>query len=81
MHVQQRFNVQTRGRGKQPMLFAHGYGCDQSMWRLVTPAFEAEYRVILFDLAGCGHAHPDAYDRTRHASLQGYAQDVLNQRA
>jgi len=60
------------------MLFAHGYGCDQSMWRWVAPAFERDYRVILFDLAGSGRAQPSAYDRVRHATLQGYAHDVLD---
>lgn len=47
------------------------------MWRFVAPAFEAEYRVVLLDLAGCGQADPSAYDRTRHSSLNGYARDVL----
>jgi sigma-B regulation protein RsbQ len=48
------------------------------MWRLVAPAFHADYRVILFDLAGSGRADPSAYDRTRHATIGGYAQDVVN---
>jgi len=78
VNVYERFHVQTCGRGSQAMLFAHGYGCDQSMWRLVAPAFEPHYRVTLFDLAGCGSADPCAYDRARHASLHGYAQDVLD---
>jgi sigma-B regulation protein RsbQ len=73
-----RFHIHTSGRGTQPMLFAHGYGCDQSMWRLVAPAFEQTHRVILFDLAGCGRADPAAYDRARHASLYGYALDVID---
>jgi sigma-B regulation protein RsbQ len=60
------------------MLFAHGYGCDQSMWRMVAPAFEADYRVILFDLAGSGQADPLAYDRGRHSSLLGYAEDIVS---
>lgn len=60
------------------MLFAHGFGCDQSMWRLVAPAFEQRYRVILFDLAGSGQADRSAYDRSRHSTLNGYAQDVLD---
>ena len=77
VNVRERFHIAVRGRGSQPLLFAHGYGCDQSMWRLVAPAFERDYRVILFDLAGCGQAHPAAYDRARHASLQGYADDVI----
>lgn len=70
--------MHVSGRGKQPMLFAHGYGCDQSMWRLVAPAFEADYRVILFDLAGSGQAEPLAYDRGRHSSLLGYAEDIIS---
>jgi sigma-B regulation protein RsbQ len=77
MNVSEKFRVQVRGSGAQPMMFAHGFGCDQSMWRLVSPAFETGHRVILFDLAGSGRAHPSAYDRVRHATLNGYAQDVL----
>lgn len=77
MDIQRRFNIQIRGHGREPMLFAHGYGCDQSMWRMVASAFERDYRVILFDLAGSGRADPSTYDRTRHASLLGYAKDVL----
>lgn len=78
MSVYERFHIHVSGRGKQPMLFAHGYGCDQSMWRLVAPAFEADYRVILFDLAGSGQSDPNAYDRSRHSSLLGYAEDVIS---
>jgi sigma-B regulation protein RsbQ len=78
VNITQQFHIHIRGRGSQPLLFAHGFGCDQSMWRLVAPAFEADYRVILFDLAGSGRADPAAYDRARHASLAGYAQDVLD---
>ena len=77
MDVKQRFNVNLSGQGTQPMVFAHGYGCDQSMWRWVAPAFERDYRVVLFDLAGSGQADPSAYDRMRHATLRGYARDVL----
>jgi sigma-B regulation protein RsbQ len=61
----------------QPMLFAHGFGCDQNMWRLVAPAFEASHRVILFDHVGAGKADLAAYDRDRYGSLDGYAEDVL----
>lgn len=78
MNVIERFNVRVCGRGAQPMLFVHGFGCDQSMWRFVAPAFESQYRVVLSDLAGCGQAAPAAYDRARHASLVGYAHDVLD---
>ncbi len=59
------------------MLFAHGFGCDQHMWRSVAPRFEASHRCVVFDHAGAGNAHPDAYDVDRHSSLDGYATDVI----
>jgi len=59
------------------MMFAHGYGCDQNMWRFVTPAFEADHRVILFDHVGAGASDLSAYDPERYGSLDGYADDVL----
>lgn len=77
MDIHERFRIRVSGRGKQPLMFAHGYGCDQSMWRLVAPAFEADYRVILLDLAGSGRSDPAVYDRHRHGSLLGYAEDML----
>ncbi len=73
-----RYNVQVSGRADgQPMLFAHGFGCDQNMWRFVVPAFVDEYRVVLFDHLGAGRSDLSAYDAESHASLEGYAQDVL----
>jgi sigma-B regulation protein RsbQ len=60
------------------MVFAHGFGCDQSMWRLVAPRFEADHQVVLFDHAGAGGADPAAYDPERHATLDGYASDVVD---
>ena len=76
--VRKRNNVQIRGTGRQPMLFAHGFGCDQTMWRYVVPAFEEEYQVVLFDYVGCGKSDWSAYDARRYGTLQGYAQDVLD---
>ena len=73
-----RNNVKDFGSGTQPMLFAHGFGCDQNMWRFVTPAFEKDYRIILFDYVGSGKSDLSAYDPTRYAKLDGYAQDVLD---
>ena len=60
-----------------PMLFSHGFGCDQNMWRLVAPAFEEDHRVVLFDHVGAGSSDLTAYDRRRYDSLEGYADDVL----
>jgi sigma-B regulation protein RsbQ len=73
-----RNNVRVFGRGTQPMLFAHGFGCDQNMWRLVTPAFEDDYRIVLFDYVGSGHSDLRAYDPGRYGTLDGYARDVLD---
>jgi sigma-B regulation protein RsbQ len=72
-----RNNVKVGGSGTQAMLFAHGFGCDQNMWRFVTPAFEDDYRIILFDYVGSGKSDLAAYDAGRYATLDGYARDVL----
>ncbi|HEX2120073.1 MAG TPA: alpha/beta hydrolase [Thermoanaerobaculia bacterium] len=60
------------------MLFAHGFGCDQNMWRFITPAFEQDYRIVLFDYVGSGKSDIAAFDFERYSSLEGYAQDVLD---
>jgi sigma-B regulation protein RsbQ len=72
-----RNNVRVSGHGHPPMLFAHGFGCDQNMWRFVAPAFEDTHRVVLFDHVGAGQSDLSAYDRTKYATLDGYATDVL----
>lgn len=53
------------------MVFAHGFGCDQNMWRLVAPAFEESHRVVLFDQVGCGGSELLAYASEKYASLEG----------
>lgn len=73
-----RNNVKLLGKGTRPMLFAHGFGCDQNLWRYVTPAFEDDYRIVLFDYVGSGRSDLSAYDPHRYATLEGYAQDVLD---
>jgi sigma-B regulation protein RsbQ len=73
-----RNNVKVSGRGTRPMLFAHGFGCDQNMWRFIAPAFEDDYRIVLFDYVGSGHSDLAAYDAERYSSLEGYAEDVLD---
>jgi sigma-B regulation protein RsbQ len=75
--VLKRNNVTVSGRGTRAMVLAHGYGCDQHMWRLITPAFADEYRIVLFDHVGSGKSDLSAYDRTKYSSLRGYADDVL----
>jgi sigma-B regulation protein RsbQ len=73
-----RNNVKVGGRGTRTMLFAHGFGCDQHMWRFVTPSFEDDYRIVLFDYVGAGGSDWSAYDPERYATLDGYARDVLD---
>jgi sigma-B regulation protein RsbQ len=77
MHDLRRNNVQVLGRGPRTMVLAHGYGCDQNMWRKIVPAFENDFRIVLFDYVGHGKSQPHAFDRARYASLDGYADDVL----
>jgi len=78
MEVLRRNNVTEHGLPSgPPMLFSHGFGCDQNMWRLVAPAFEEDHRVVLFDHVGAGSSDLTAYDRRRYDSLEGYADDVL----
>ncbi|SNR93986.1 alpha/beta fold hydrolase [Actinomadura mexicana] len=60
------------------MMFAHGFGCDQAMWRLTAPAFEPDYRVILFDHVGMGNSDLAAYSAERYGALDAYAEDVLD---
>jgi sigma-B regulation protein RsbQ len=73
-----RNNVRVSGcEDGPPMVFAHGFGCDQNMWRFVAPAYEKDYRVVLFDHVGAGRSDLKAYRRDKYDSLQGYADDVL----
>ena len=78
MDTLQRNNVAVSGVPDGPALvFAHGFGCDQNMWRFVAPAFEATHRVVLFDHVGAGRSALAAFDRERYATLGGYADDVV----
>jgi sigma-B regulation protein RsbQ len=74
--VAARFNVRSFGKGTVPIVFAHGFGCDQNMWRFVTPAFKNDYRIILFDYVGHGQADRST-DSSAYSSLDAYATDVL----
>jgi sigma-B regulation protein RsbQ len=77
MEVLQRNNVVLKGSGSQSMVFSHGFGCDQNMWRLVSPAFEDEFRTVLFDHVGAGRSDLAAYDSEKYSSLSGYADDLV----
>lgn len=75
--VIKRNNINIFGEGDRVMLFAHGYGCNQKMWRFITPAFEKEYKIILIDLVGSGDSDIEHYDTEKYNSLQGYAADIV----
>ncbi|WP_405153483.1 alpha/beta fold hydrolase [Paenibacillus sp. FSL K6-0108] len=72
-----RNNVNVLGTGSQTIMFAHGFGCDQDMWRYIVPSFTENYRVVLFDYVGSGESQINYYDADKYSNLQGYAQDVL----
>ncbi|HEY4202500.1 MAG TPA: alpha/beta hydrolase [Devosiaceae bacterium] len=77
MSVLQRNNVLDRGSGERAIMFAHGFGCDQNMWRFVAPAFEKNFRTVLFDHVGAGASDLSAYDFAKYSSLSGYADDIV----
>lgn len=61
----------------QVLVFAHGYGTDQSTWRRIAERFATDHRVVLFDYVGSGRSDLSAYDERRYDSLQGYADDLI----
>jgi len=75
--VIKRNNVHFSGKGTKTMLFAHGFGCDQNMWRFITPSFEEDYRIVLFDYVGAGKSDLEAYLEDRYSTLDGYGDDIL----
>ena len=72
-----RNNVKISGTGNRFMVFAHGFGCDQNMWRFVAPAFEDEFTTVLMDHVGAGGSDLAAYQTAKYASLRGYAEDLV----
>ena len=77
MNIQKRNNIHIFGDGPATMVLAHGFGCNQSMWRHFVPAFRDSYRIVLFDLVGSGESDLAAYDELKYDSLHGYADDLL----
>lgn len=72
-----RHGVTITGQGERTLLLLHGFGCDQRVWAPLARAFENDWRVVRYDQAGCGRALKTVYSRHRHATLQGYAEDLL----
>jgi sigma-B regulation protein RsbQ len=77
MSIQTRNHVHITGTGAATMVFVHGFGCDQAMWRFLAPAYQDRFRVITYDLVGSGQSDLSAYDRSKYGSLHGHAQDLL----
>jgi sigma-B regulation protein RsbQ len=77
LSIATRNNVHVLGRGNQTMILAHGYGCDQNMWRFLVPTFSDQYRIVLFDLVGSGLSEKAAYDPDKYKTLEGYADDLI----
>ncbi len=73
----ERNNVHIEGQGTETMVFVHGFGCDQTMWRFVEPEFRADFRTIRYDLTGLGNSDRSRYDYQRHGTLQGHAEDLV----
>lgn len=77
MSLFRKHNINILGTGERTIVFAHGFGCDQTMWRFVAPAFQDRYRVVLFDYVGAGNSDISAYSRQKYGTLSGYADDLL----
>ncbi len=77
MSLLAKHNVTFAGRGERPLVFMHGFGCDQNVWRHVTPEFGDDYRIVLFDHVGAGKSDLSQYDAGKYADLQGYADDLI----
>jgi len=78
LNIMHRNNVKVSGNGSKTMIFAHGFGCDQNMWRWTASAFEQDYQVVLFDYVGSGQSDISRYDKVKYDTLHGYVQDVLD---
>lgn len=78
MSAVKRNNAIVKGNGSQVMVFAHGFGCDQNMWRYVTPAFEDSHKIVLFDHVGAGRSDLSAFSPFKYDKLEGYAEDIID---
>lgn len=76
MDLQHRNNVKVMGDGPATLIFSHGFGCDQTMWRYLVDHFTGRFKVVLYDLVGAGESNLGAYDKTKYDALAGYAQDL-----
>jgi sigma-B regulation protein RsbQ len=71
-----RNNINITGSGEKTVLLAHGFGCDQNMWRFMLPELEKQFTVVVFDYVGSGQSDLESFSTKRYSSLEGYAKDV-----
>ncbi|WP_318617401.1 alpha/beta hydrolase [Sporosarcina sp. YIM B06819] len=76
--IRRRNNVRIFGKGTKTIIFAHGFGCDQQVWHKITPAFEEEFQIVVFDYVGSGHSDKSAYNSERYGTPEGYAADIVD---
>lgn len=77
-NILNRNNVNIKGNGEQTMIFAPGFGCDQTVWKSVSESFESDNQIILFDYVGMGKSDVKAFDPNKYSKLSGYVQDVID---
>jgi len=77
MSIRSRNHIQVSGKGAAAMVFVHGFGCDQTMWRFLAPSYQHRFRVVTYDLTGCGQSELSTYDRSKYGSLHGHAAELL----
>ena len=75
---QQRHDVRAYGEGEHTLVLIHGYGCDKTMWNSVIPLLQDKYRIVVYDLLGCGASDLSQYDKARYATLDGHARDLID---
>lgn len=73
----QRHDVRTLGKGQHTLVLIHGYGCDKNMWNSVIPLLKDDFRIVVYDLLGCGASDLSQYDKTKYATLDGHARDLV----
>lgn len=72
-----RNNVKIIGKGEKTLFLAHGFGCDQNMWRFLTPKLLSQFTIVLFDYVGSGGSDISQYNKKRYSQLEGYAEDII----
>ena len=75
--VMARNNVKVIGNGPKTLMLAHGFGCDQNMWRFITPVLQQQFKIVLFDYVGSGSSDLSQFNKERYSGLEGYAKDIV----